>query len=760
MPAYLAATDLMIVGEAPGVQEALEKTPFIGDSGQLLRKILSDVGFDVPKVTLTNVCKCHPPQNELPDTTAQKLCTASYLFNEIKELKPKLIVLSGSVALNTFFPGESIMGKAGNFFEKDGQKFIAALHPAYCLRNPTATPRLRKDLNKAHQYLNNELVDNNQYIVVDTQEKLDKARQELITDRPEYLSFDVETNMKLDVFDNTMALWTCGFGLSYGKAYSIPLSHPENENIQFRDKCWDLVREVMLNDSKKIAHNAAFDLKVLKKFGIESRNFYADTMVMAFLLDENRFSIGLKQLSSEYLDGCSHTFTEDMKGLCEYNGEDCSNTMGLFGKFEPQIRANKKMWKLFEKILMPEIQVIVDMELEGVLLDTTVSAKLAADIHRKLDAVYEAIADTFPESKDVNLKSTKQLRELMFGKLRYPALKQTSKGALSTDNEVLEGLARRGYKLATYLVKVRKHEKMLSTYVEKLPEIVKPDGKIHGQFNICGARTGRLSSSNPNLQNIPREKAVKKMFTAMPGCMLLQADASQMELRVACSIANEPTMIKAYQDDKDVHRLTASKALHVAEQSVTEDQRQIAKGINFGFVYGASAEGFQRLMEADYGIKFPLNECAEFRQTYFSTYSGFPVWYERTRLLLRKYGRIVYPTGRIRRFPEVKGKYFTPDDVFRKAVNSPVQGSSSDIILFMMVRMKKILDRFTLPVKMILTVHDSIVFEGPEDELIASVIYEMNNICANDIPKNFSWLKVPMKFDYSLGLNWGELKKH
>jgi DNA polymerase-1 len=700
-----------------------------------------------------------------------------YLFNEIKELKPKLVVLAGSTALNIFFPKEKIMNKAGNFLEAQGMRFLPVLHPAYCLRNPMSVPRLRKDLKKAYQYLNNEMSDKHNFIVVDTIEKLEGARQDLVIRPPDVMAFDVETNELLDVFDKNMVLWAIGFSAGDDKCYSIPLDHPENDNIEFRGMCWDLAKTTLGNAAKKIAHNAAFDLKVLKKMGIGYKNFYADTMVMAFLLDENRYSVGLKQLSSEYLDGCMYEFTKDLKNLCVYNSEDCNNTIGLFHKFEPELIIYQRLWILFEKILMPMIEVIVDMELDGVFIDTKASSKLTVDLHRKLDAVYESIADKFPQANGVNLNSTKQLRELMFEKLKYPQGRLTDKGELlakvrggrhrltkeelkdnlSTDNEVLESLSHKGHKLATYLLKIRKYEKLLSTYVEKLPKIIKDDGKIHGHFNLTGARTGRTSSSDPNLQNIPTDKLVKGMFVASPGNMLLQADFSQAELRVGCSIANEPTMIKAYQEGRDVHKLTASKALGVDEDAVTKAQRQIAKGINFGFIYGASAEGFQRLMEHDYGIKLSLEECVNFRQAYFATYSGFLSWYDRIRDSLREFGYVEYPTGRFRRFPEVKGKDRIPDDIFRQAANSPVQGSSSDILLFTMVKIKKIIKKYKLSVKIILTVHDSIVFDGPEDDLRSIIVPEMNNICVDDVPKQFGWLKVPMKFDYSIGPNWGEL---
>lgn len=760
VPSYTCNNDLVVVGDAPTGIDAVEGVPFGGESGKLFRKTLSQVGFNVSQVTFTNACRCNPPANEPPKKKALKLCTGMYLFNELKDLKPKLVVLVGAAALEAFFPKERIMSRAGNFMQTMGMTFLPVIDPAYCIRNPTSLPRLRKDLNTAHRYLHNDLGSDNNFIVVDTEDKLAAAYSDLVLASPELISFDVETNEMLDVFDKAMNLWSCGFGLGGGKCYSVPLDHPENVNIEFRDKCWDLVRTVMSGPSKKIAHNAAFDLKVLVKMGVSYKNFYADTMVMAFLLDENRHSIGLKQLSAEYLDGCMFEFTKDMVKLCIYNCEDCNNTMGLFRKFEPEIRLSPVMWSLFETVLMPMIEVIVGMELEGVLIDTAASTALAGDIHRRLEAVYEAIADTYPESKDVNLSSTKQLRDLLFKVLKYPVLKKTESGLLSTDNEVLENLSRQGYKLATYLIRIRKHEKMLSTYVEKLPGLIKDDGRLHGNFNICGARTGRLSSSGPNLQNIPRDKAVKKMFVASPGCILLQADASQMELRVACSVAPEPTMIQAYQDGHDIHRLTASKALHVAEKDVTKDQRQIAKGINFGFVYGQSAEGFQVYAETKYGVKLSIEECRAFRNAYFSTYTGFEPWYARTRRVLSKCGFVEYPTGRMRRFPEAKGVLATnvPDDITRQAVNSPVQGSSSDMILFTMVRMRRIIAKYKLPVRTILTVHDSIVFEGPEEPLY-DVAHEMNSVCSIDLPRSFSWLKVPMKFDYSFGKNWGELEE-
>ena len=759
VPSYISENSLVVIGEAPGYIEAQTKVLFTGDSGTLFRKILSEVGFNVDNISFLSVCKCRPTNNEQPDKKAQKLCTKLYLFPELFELQPKLIVLVGSTALNIFFPKESIMSKAGNFLTYNNMTFIPVLHPAYCLRNPMSTPRLRKDLKKAYQYLNGTLSSNKkEFVVVKNEGQLFEAYDELFTKNPEYIVFDVETNETLDVFDPKMRLWTIGLCSEKSKCYSIPLDHPENKNISFKDKCKEVVNDILNSNIKKIAHNASFDIKVLKTQGYKFKNLHADTMVMAHLLDENRYSLGLKQLSSEYLDGCVYEFTKELDRLGLYNCEDISNTLGLFLKFKPEIEKFPKMWKLFTEVLVPAINVIIDMELTGVLIDKQASDKLSKDLNNKLEAIYESISEEFIESKGVNLGSPKQLGELLFNKLKYPVLKKTESGALSTDNDVLEQLSRRKYKLATYLLKVRRYEKLLSTYVEKLPGIVKSDGKVHGHFNICGTATGRLSSNNPNLQNIPRDKSVKGIFVASEGNLLLQADFSQAELRVAASIANEENMIQAYQEGQDIHRLTASRVLNIEPSMVTGEQRQMAKGINFGFVYGATADGFQRLVEHDYNLHLSLDECRDFREKYFKLYPGLVSWYDRTKIFVRKYGYIEYPTGRFRRFPEAKGLKDIPNEVFRRAVNSPVQGSSSDIVLYTMVVLRKLVTKLKLSAKIILTVHDSVVLDCGED-YISDVVNEIDNICSGYIPEQFPWLSVPMKFDYAIGKNWGVLKE-
>lgn len=595
-----------------------------------------------------------------------------------------------------------------------------------------------------------------EYVLCDTEEKLDKAR-EVLTNK-ELLAVDIETNNTLDPFSKNACIWTISFGYDKGKAMCIALDHPANGTIDIYDKGKKLVTDILkLKKIKKVFHNCVFDMKWLRKFGYEVNGVCADTMIISYLLDENRQSNSLKKLVDEYLDGYDNEFTENLQDLAEYNCEDTDYTLQLFHMFGAKLAETPKLMRLFEKIIMPFCNVIVDMELTGIVIDSKYAEKLKVKYQKKLKVLNESMREDYPASKNVDLGSPKQLSDLLFRKLKFNPIKQTKTG-YSVDHEVLVKLAdRQKCGLAKYLLKVRKIEKALSTYVDKLPKMVNSDGRLRGGFNIVGTRTGRLSSQNPNLQNIPRDKDIKKMFRVPDGYKLMNIDASQAELRVGCSIAGERTMIKAYNQGTDIHTLTASKVLNKKIQDVTKADRQKAKGVNFGFIYGASAEGFMYYAENTYGLKFTLPECENIRRQFFNAYPGFLTWYRRTKVALRDQGQIEYPTGRIARFPEVKGTSEIPNSILRKAVNYPVQGSSSDIILYTMVSLNNLLKKSKMDAKIIITVHDSIVLEV-KDGLEQDILEEVQNITKYDIPKHFSWLKVPMVFDHCMGRSWGEVE--
>lgn len=752
---FIANSNVLIVGEAPGQVESQEGCPFKGQSGQLLRKLLREAGFEDEKLSYVNTVSCHPPGNETPKKDAMEICAKLFLHPIIASIKPKLAILAGSVALNAFFPGERIMEKKGSFQSKNGITFLPVLHPAYCLRNPASTMLLKKDLEKAKAFLDGSLNSKKEYTILKTVADFDACLEEILLS--DIISVDIETSGTLDPLKEDAKIWTIAFGYAQKKAVCIPLEHPEVENIEFKDKARKVVEKILKSHTPKIFHNCSFDLKFLKKFGFKVNGKINDTMVMSYLLDENKHSYSLKILAAEFLDGYDTEFSKNLNELGVYNCSDADNTLRLYNLFIVELQKHKKLLKLYEEVLVPMCKVISDMELTGILIDVPYLDKLTKIYRNKTDSIMETIHKEFPESVQVDLSSPKQLGVLLFNTLKYQSKKQTKTGQRSVDSEVLEKLSEEGNTFAKYLLRLRNYEKLLSTYIKNIPEMVKSDGRIHCGFHITGTRTGRLSSSNPNMQNIPRSKDIKKMFIAKPGFKIINVDASQAELRVGCSIANERNMIKAYNEGADIHKLTASKVLNKEISKITQDDRQKAKGVNFGFLYGSSAEGFKGYAESTYGLKLSLNECIQFRKRYFESYPDLLSWYRRVEDSIRKNGFVEYPDGRFARFPNTIGLYEIPSEIIRKGINYPVQGGSSDIILFTMVKLQELLKKDDVQAEIIVTVHDSIVLECAEAQVQAAIDV-IKIIAKEEILKQFPWLKVPMLFDFAAGPNWGELE--
>ena len=750
--------DLVVIGEAPGNSEAAEKIPFMGDSGRLLRATLEEAGFSPTKVSYLNIVKCHPSNDNEPlDKAAKKLCSKEYLFEELAQIRPKLIVLAGSVALNVFFPKDKITDKKGNFLDINGIKFLPVLHPAYCLRNADFIPNLRRDLKKAYIFLYGTLYKSRNYNICKTVEDLNKWKEVLL--KAEVIAVDIETNSTLDPFSAGADIWTIAFAYGKGQTVCIPLNHPEVVDPDYKAKVWDVVKEIMGSEVKKVFHNAIFDVKFLQKFGVKTNALWADTMIMSFLLDENRYSNGLKTLSSEYLYGCVDSWSDKLEKLAVYNSEDSDNTLQLYNLFLPKLQSiNEGLLMTFLQVIMPMNQVIADMELNGVKVDMDYSKKLSKKFNSDLDMLKQIIATKFPESVGVNLRSNIQVAKLLFETLKNRPVKKTDSGKDSVDSEVLNKLHSQGCKIAEYLLRLHKIEKMLSTYIDNLPAMVSSDDRLRGSFLICGARSGRLSSRHPNLQNIPRTSDIKQMFVPKDGHMFINIDASQMELRVGCSVANDKTMILAYNQGMDVHKLTASIIMNKKIEDVTKEERQSAKASNFGLIYGQSADGFRQSAETEYGLHLTSDQCKKFRDAFFRSYNGFLPWHDRVRAELRIKGYVEYPTGRRRRFPEVLGLEEIPGETFRSAVNSPVQGSGSDIMLFMMSNLRDDIHKQKLPIEFILTVHDSVLLEC-EERFCPDVQDIVHKIATKKIQDQFGWLQVPMNFDFSIGPNWGDMKE-
>jgi DNA polymerase-1 len=404
---------------------------------------------------------------------------------------------------------------------------------------------------------------------------------------------------------------------------------------------------------------------------------------------------------------------------------------------------------------MPLVQVLVDMERRGVLLDTEYLQSLAEKLRKRLNELERQIQDEIGYQFNVN--STQQLSDALFGKLGLPTrgLKKTASGHYSTSADVLERL-RPLHPVIDLILEQRQLQKLLSTYIDPLPSMINPEtGRLHTSYNQTGAETGRLSSSEPNLQNIPIRtelgREIRKAFVAAPGFKLLGSDYSQVELRILAHISGDPTMLAAFARGLDIHAHTASLIFGVSEDRVTPEQRRVAKMTNFAIAYGVTGYGLAQRTGLDQAT------ATEFIEAYFRTYPKVKEYIEKTKEFARTHGYVETLLGRRRYFPQLLGSGRVSNNIRlaaeRAAINHPIQGTAADIIKIAMINLHKALKERFPESAMILQVHDELVLEVPErdlDEVAKLVKQEMEGAYE---------LKAPLKVDIEVGDNWKEMEK-
>jgi DNA polymerase-1 len=510
-------------------------------------------------------------------------------------------------------------------------------------------------------------------------------------------------------------------------------------------------------------HKAGHDIKAtwvaLARAGVSSLGGVVyDSMVASFVLDPGNRSHALHDLARERL-GLNLITSQQAagKGTCSelpvveagrVSAAQTEMVLRLEEAFRSEIEEHHLV-RLLDEVEIPLIPVLVDMELTGVLVDRARLGEIARGFNKELQQleldIYRAAGGEF------NINSTPQLRTVLFEKLKLPVQKRTKTGA-STDVEVLEQLAALGHEVPRLLIEYRELSKLKSTYVDALPGYINPDtGRVHSTFNQTGAATGRLSSSDPNLQNIPvrtrRGGDIRRAFVAPPGRVLLTADYSQIELRLLAHFSGDPAFVAAFQRGGDIHRQTAAVIFGVSEADVTSEMRGRAKTINFATIYGQGALALSRQL----GIT--LAEAKAFIQHYFERFSGVRAWLDRTIEEARQKGFVETLFGRRRYIPELRDRNFSIRAFGeRTATNSPLQGSAADLIKIAMVRIHAALEQAGLQAKMVLQVHDELVFEVPEAEAAAAgglVKREMEGVAA---------LRVPLLVTVGTGKNWIDAK--
>ena len=591
---------------------------------------------------------------------------------------------------------------------------------------------------------------------VKTEKDLEELVQKL--DKSKEFAFDLETT---SVDTQVAEIVGISFSIEIKSAFYLPLGHQSDGNLRLNVAVSKL-KSLFLSDKLKIGHNLKYDIEVLKNNGVEVAGPYFDTMVAAYLLDPISGKYSLKHLAKQFLgremiklmeligkDAEYKNFAEvPVDVAVDYACSDAEATFGLYEIFKLALKA-QKMDGLFNEIEMPLIGVLVEIENNGVSIDAGALGKMSKEIETELKDLERHI---FAIAGEVfNINSPKQLAHILFTKLMLPVVKRTKTGP-STDIEVLEGLASQKFEIAEKLMNYRQLSKLKNTYVDVLPTLINPKtGRIHASFNQTITATGRLSSSNPNLQNIPARgewgKRIRSAFVpGKKGWELLAADYSQVELRILAHLSEDPELIKAFKEDRDIHQATAD------ELGISRDA---AKTVNFGIIYGISDFGLAKSL----GIK--KTDAAKIIENYFEKHKGVKAFIEKTIREARENEYVITLLGRKRPMPDINSPHGgLKSAAERMAINTPVQGTAADMIKAAMVRINLKLQTTRLSsskssnfkTKLILQVHDELVFECPKEE-----VGQLRKIVEEEMV-NAIKLIVPVKVDIGVGGNWAEAK--
>ena len=550
------------------------------------------------------------------------------------------------------------------------------------------------------------------------------------------------------------------FSIDGGTAWYVPVGHTAGEQLPL-EEVMAAVRPLFTDDGlQRCAHNANYDLTLLSNYGIDPYHVIDhDTMIAAHLLGKTRNQLGLKPLALEFLGREMTEITEligkgrnqktfnevDIADATPYAAADADCTLRLRQQFEPSL-AQRDFTGLLADVELPLVPLLVEMQRAGVKLDAGVLHEMSRDLNEQLAQIQgELFADI---GHEVNINSPKQLSDLLFGELGLPKTRRTRSG-YSTDANSLETL-KGMHPVVDRILDYRQVAKLKSTYVDALPEMVNArTGRIHTSYHQTGAETGRLSSSDPNLQNIPIRtelgRQVRRAFVADSDCQLLSADYSQIELRVLAHMSQDPSLLEAFRRGEDIHAATASQMFNVPINEVDAEQRRIAKVLNFGVIYGLGPYGISQQ------TGFSREQGREFIDTYLSRYPGINGYLESVKDQTR--GTMYAETllGRRRYLPDIQStNHNTRAAAERMAINMPIQGTAADIMKIAMIHVRARMINDQMRSKMILQVHDELVFEVPDDEMDT-----MTALVLDEMPAAMD-LDVTLKVDVKSGYSWGD----
>ncbi|MGL3828292.1 DNA polymerase I [Candidatus Pelagibacter communis] len=615
----------------------------------------------------------------------------------------------------------------------------------------------KKDTTESPKPLNNK----NYYLI----NKIDEI-DEWINEAEEIGEVAVDT--ETDSLDPNQANLV-GISLSskIGKACYIPVGHKSKKSLNIKEVLKKI--KPLLEDPsiKKIGQNIKFDFIVFYKNGI-TLNSMEDTMLMSYVLDAGKNRHNMDTLSEIHLNHTPIKFKDlvgtgkkeinfsevEVDKAKDYAAEDADVTYRLYKKFYKSLKSEKlfNIYEIFEK---PLIKILAFMEIEGIKIDNKFLNSLSSKFEKKIEKIQKEIFKI--SKKDFNIASPKQLGEVIYNDLKIAGLKKTKKGSFATSASVLEDLAFKGHQFAKLVLDWRQLSKLKNTYSDSLPEHLNPNTKrIHTSFLLAATTTGRLASSDPNLQNIPIKtedgRDIRKAFIAEKDNVLISADYNQIEMRILADLADVKELKKAFKNNEDIHSLTASQIFNVDIKKVDKDQRRKAKAINFGIIYGISQYGLAKQ------INVSNHEAEEFLNAYFAKFPEIKIYMDNTVKFCRKSGYVNNIFGRRSHFNSINDKNFNVRNFQeRAAINAPIQGSASEIMRLAMIRIdKKLKDEKSIKSKMLLQIHDELIFEVKKSEIkkmMKIIKDEMVSVADSD----YHSFSIPLTVDINSGNNWGEL---
>ena len=594
------------------------------------------------------------------------------------------------------------------------------------------------------------------YSIVNNKKDFMKLKKSL--SRIKEFSLDLETT-SINALDAEIV----GIAISYNseEGFYIPLSHETDIDQLDLNYVLENLKEILESSKiKKIGQNLKYEILVFKNYSINLGGIYFDTMVASHFLDSSLQSYSLDNLSRRFLDHKMLSYKDITKiekkeisfkqvpvdVAMNYACEDSDITYKLYCIFKDKL-LDKDLLVQFHKNEMPFVSVLANLESNGVFIDSKklndISAKFEKKINKIEKTIYKSVGYEF------NINSTLQLRDILFDKLKLKPFKKTKKGEFSTDSESLQSIENQ-HSIVKELLAYRFYSKLKSTYLDSLPELINVNSnRVHTSYNQTGTSTGRLSSSNPNLQNIPIKtdegKQIRESFSSPKNdSVIISADYSQIELRLLAHFSGDPTMLKSYKNNEDIHLNTASEIFEVPINKITSQQRSLAKTINFGIIYGIGPKRLSLQIDSD------IKTAKEYIEKYFSRYSRVKNYFEDTISFTRENGYIETILNRKRYLKDINSKNFILRSANeRAAINTPIQGSAADVIKLAMININqdKELKNYA---KLVIQVHDELVFECKKDK-VEYVSKKVKNYMENSIK-----IKVPLKVDINKGQSWSD----